>query len=64
VEYAYTDRCTFIGFKYRPRKYPREMSIPYVPLEKDIDQLIACAFRTKNCLELWIEDTFFFLYSS
>jgi integrase len=47
VEYAYADWCAFNEFKYKPRKYPRETSIPHVPLEKNIDQLIA-GFRNSK----------------
>jgi integrase len=40
-EYTYRDWCTFNGFDYEITKYPKETKIPHVPLEKDIDQLIA-----------------------
>ena len=41
LEYAYFDWCQFNGFNYVITKYPKETKIPYVPLEKDIDILIA-----------------------
>jgi integrase len=41
IEYAYLDWCRFNGFNYGITKYPKETKIPYIPLEKDIDQLIA-----------------------
>lgn len=41
MEYVYRDFCHFNGFEYEITKYPKETKIPYVPLEKDIDQLVA-----------------------
>ena len=41
MEYVYRDWCQFNGFDYEITKYPKETKIPYVPLEKDIDILIA-----------------------
>jgi len=41
MEYVYRDWCQFNGFNYKITKYPKETKIPYVPLEKDIDILIA-----------------------
>jgi hypothetical protein len=40
LEFTYYDFCQFNGFDYKPTKYPREQKIPYVPLEKDIDELV------------------------
>jgi len=40
MAYAYADWCTFKGFLYTPKKYRRSKKLPFVPLEKDIDQLI------------------------
>jgi integrase len=40
MEFTYFDFCQFNGFNYKPTKYPKEQKIPYVPLEKDIDELI------------------------
>jgi integrase len=41
MEYVYLDWCRFNGFDYEITKYPKDTKIPYVPLEKDIDILIA-----------------------
>ena len=41
MEYAYCDWCEFQGFKYKPRSYYREETLPYIPTGKDIDHLIA-----------------------
>jgi integrase len=41
MEYMYRDWCQFNGFDYKLTKYPKDTKIPYVPLEKDIDILIA-----------------------
>jgi len=41
MEYVYCDWCRFNGSDYKITKYPKESKILYVPLEKDIDQLIA-----------------------
>jgi len=41
MEYVYRDWCRFNGFDYEITKYSKETKIPYVPLEKDIDILIA-----------------------
>jgi len=40
VSYAYLDWCTWNGFLYTPKKYRRTKKLPYVPHEKDIEQLI------------------------
>jgi hypothetical protein len=37
---AYSNWCESKGFVYTPRKYPRQIKLPYVPTEKEIDQLI------------------------
>ena len=39
--YAYTDWLRFNGVDYKWRKYRYEAGLPFVPLEKDIDLLIA-----------------------
>lgn len=41
MEYTYWDWCKSNGFNYEMTRYRKEIKIPYVPLEKDIDQLIA-----------------------
>jgi integrase len=41
MEYAYKDWCTFQGFEYTVRHYQREERLPYIPSEREIDQLIA-----------------------
>jgi len=40
VVYAYADWLHFHGFEYEPKPYYVSSKLPYVPLEKDIDQLI------------------------
>ena len=40
VGLAYSNWCVSKGFEYTPRKYPRQIKLPYVPTEKEIDQLI------------------------
>jgi len=40
VVYAYADWLRFHGFEYEPKPYYVGSKLPYVPLEKDIDQLI------------------------
>jgi hypothetical protein len=44
VVYAYRSWCEFVGFKYEAKKYQRGERLPYVPLERQLDQVIA-AFR-------------------
>ncbi|MFH0748671.1 MAG: site-specific integrase [Candidatus Bathyarchaeota archaeon] len=51
VEFAYYDFCRFNGFEYEPTHYPKESKIPYVPLEKDIDELIV-GFKNSKYLPL------------
>ena len=41
MEYAYCDWCEFQGFKHKPRSYYRKETLPYIPIGKDIDHLIA-----------------------
>ena len=40
VAQAYVDWCRFKGFEYEKKKYHRERKLPYIPTEKDVDQLI------------------------
>jgi integrase len=41
LEYAYKDWAVFQGFEYKVRHYPKEERLPYIPTEREIDQLIA-----------------------
>jgi len=45
--YVYADWCEYQGVKYKPQNFPRETSLPYVPLEKEIDQLIGAFAHSK-----------------
>ncbi|MCJ7634283.1 site-specific integrase [Candidatus Bathyarchaeota archaeon] len=47
VELAYLDFCRFNGSDYQPTKYAKDTKIPYVPLECDIDAVIA-GFRNSK----------------
>ena len=40
VGLAYSNWCESKELEYTPRKYPRQIKLPYVPTEKEIDQLI------------------------
>jgi len=40
VSLAYHNWCESKGFEYKPKKYHREIKLPYIPSEKEIDQLI------------------------
>jgi len=40
VSLAYSNWCECKGFEYKPKKYHREYKLPYIPSEKEIDQLI------------------------
>jgi integrase len=40
VSLSYSNWCEWKGFEYKTRKYPRQIKLPSVPTEKDIDQLI------------------------
>ena len=51
LEFAYSDFCRFNGCNYEPTRYPKEIKIPYVPLEKDIDELIA-GFKNSKYMPL------------
>lgn len=46
---AYADWCKYKGFEYSPQKYPKEHRRPYIPREKDLDQLIAGCGRKLAC---------------
>ena len=39
LEYAYKDWAAFQGFEYKVRHYPKEERLPYIPTEREIDQL-------------------------
>jgi integrase len=41
LEYAYKDWAAFQGFEYQVRHYPKEEHLPYIPSERELDQLIA-----------------------
>ena len=45
--YMYADWCEYQGFDYKPQCFPRETGLPYVPLEKEIDQLIGVFAHSK-----------------
>lgn len=40
VSLAYYNWCEWKGFDYKRKKYPRQLKLPYIPTEKEIDQLI------------------------
>jgi integrase len=52
--YAYMDWCKWKGFEFTFEKFKEEtQSLPYIPLEKEIDQLIAgCSRRLIPLLQL------------
>lgn len=40
--FAYRDWCRWKGFDYAPDKYEEhDAGLPYIPLERDLDQIIA-----------------------
>jgi integrase len=45
--YVYRDWCEFNGFGYEFHRFPTERELPYVPLEKEIDQLIGVFKNSK-----------------
>ena len=53
ILYAYQDWCKFNGFEYNPKKFKRVKKLPYIPTEKEIDQLISGTGRkTSSFLQL------------
>ena len=40
VSLAYRNWCESKGFEFKPRKYRRQVKLPYIPTENEIDQLI------------------------
>ena len=40
VSLAYFNWCECKGFEFHRKKYPRQIRLPYIPTEKEIDQLI------------------------
>ena len=44
---AYMNWCRFKGFEYERKKYRRKEKLPYIPTEKDIDQLIGGFLNSK-----------------
>jgi integrase len=59
VLYAYQDWCKFNGFEHIPKKFKRVKKLPYIPPEKEIDQLIAGTRRkTSTLLQLLKESAF------
>ena len=56
---AYVDWCKFKGFDFMPRKFSKEEKLPFVPLERDINQLIAgCGPKLACFLQLLKESGF------
>ena len=51
MEYTYLDWYKSKGFNYSLIKYRKEKKSPYVPLEKDIDELIA-GFKNSKYVSL------------
>jgi len=50
---VYTKFLEYLGLSWKPPKYQTEETIPFIPLEKEIDQLIAsCSKRTATLLQL------------
>jgi integrase len=50
---VYTNFLKCFGLKWEPPEYKMEQSIPFIPLESEIDQLIAsCSKRTATLLQL------------
>ncbi|MHA2237813.1 MAG: tyrosine-type recombinase/integrase [Candidatus Hodarchaeales archaeon] len=43
----YADWCEYQGFQYKPFNYPNEKTLPYIPLEREIDQLIGAFAHSK-----------------
>ena len=41
IGFAYQDWCRWNGFDYSPTRFKRNEKLPYIPLESEIDQLIA-----------------------
>ena len=53
ILYAFQDWCKFNGFDYVPKKFKRVKKLPYIPTEKEIDQLISGKGRkTSSYLQL------------
>jgi integrase len=47
VQQAYADWCRSKGFDYETKNYPRQRKLPYIPTEKEIDQLIGGFLNSK-----------------
>ena len=58
--YAYADWCEYQGFGYDHQRFPTERELPYIPLEKEIDQLIGAFKNSKygSLLQLLKETAF------
>jgi integrase len=60
VGYAYKDWCRWKGFDYQIDHYKEEMQgLPYVPLEKELDQLIAGFGKKYSCFLQLLKETGF-----
>lgn len=49
VAQAYADWCRSRGFEYEKKKYHRERKLPYIPTEKEVDQLIGGFSNSPYC---------------
>ena len=54
VSYCYRDWCESKGFTYIPKKYRVTQTLPYIPPEKELDQLIG-GFDIHYCPEVFPE---------
>ena len=45
--YVYSYWCEYQGFNYKPQNFRRDTGLPYVPLEKEVDQLIGVFAHSK-----------------
>jgi hypothetical protein len=53
VSQAYSDWCRWKGFEYKPKRFPREEKLPYIPREEALDQLIASSgFKMATFLQV------------
>jgi integrase/recombinase XerD len=58
--YAYMDWCRWKGFEYKFERFREENAkLPYIPLEKELDQLIAGFGPTYSCLLQLIKESGF-----
>jgi len=54
---AYNSFAKFLGIRWGPPKYKTSQKFPFIPLEREIDDLIACCSKRTGALLQMLKET-------